>query len=489
MLKKFLKNTSGNFSVMMGASALVLIGGIGLSVDYMAATDYAQQLQAAADGAALAAVLSDEVDESEIRRHSDELFQSLRNQGLTVNSEYVFTDTAITVKAQTTYTPQIMSIFGFGKQNLSVSATVPLNGGGGLDIALVLDVTDSMEENDKIGQMQIAVNGFLNNFQTSTGSNPSLSSAVRVSVVPFSQYVNVGIHNANAPWIDNSQEGTYFAAVTKDTIESTCSTGFYNNPCTRLVDGVTVDRMCRSCDGNHVTTTTGSTTIEPLKTWDGCVGSRAGTLNIQSDFNGTPFPAVYDDGSSSGTPYRDTDYACPRDAVLPLTGNIAAAQTLVGDLDTTGTTYMPSGLAWGWRTLDDDVPLGQPVAGNARKKVLILMTDGFNTVSQRGPDPIVDNDGRYHHGEHDTGDDAGNAVVTAEANTVTANLCTNIEDDDIQIFTIAYEFPDGGDANTARALLRNCAAEDSFFDAADANQLNAAFDAIAKSLKDIRLIN
>lgn len=145
---------------------------------------------------------------------------------------------------------------------------------------------------------------------------------------------------------------------------------------------------------------------------------------------------------------------------------------------------MPSGLAWGWRTLNDDVPFGRPIAGDARKKVLILMTDGFNTVSQRGPDPDVDNDGRYHHGKVNQ-----NSAVTGEANVVTARLCENISDDGIETFTIAYEFPNTGDADIGRALLRNCAAEDGFFDAANASQLNAAFDAIAKSLRDIRLIN
>ena len=374
-----------------------------------------------------------------------------------------------------------MSILGFGTRLISASAKVPVGGGGALDIALVLDITSSMQ-GDKLDQMQISVNGFLNQFQAYGGD-------VRVSIVPFSQYVNVGTHNASQPWIDNSQEGTRFDPVTKDTREATCSTGFISVACTRIQDGVTLHQTCRACDGNQVTTTTGSTTVEPLKTWDGCVGSRAGNLSVQAGYNGVPFGAVYDDGSSSRTPYNETDYACPADAILPLTNNITAAQTLVGDLDTRGTTYMPSGLAWGWRTLDDDLPLGRPIAGDDRKKVLILMTDGANTVSQRGPDPIVDNDGRYHHGEHDSGADAHNAEITAEANARTATLCTNVAADDIQIFTIAYEFPDVGDADATRILLQNCAAEDSFFDAADAGQLNAAFTAIGQSLKDIRLIN
>ena len=480
MLKKLLNDTAGNFSIMMAGGVLALMGGIGLSVGYMAVTDQAAQMQAAVDGAALAAVLSDEDEQADIEVAADELFASLRSQGIDVESDYIFSETTITVKATSIYRPRIMSILGFGARPISVSAKVPAGGGAGLDITLVLDVTDSMDENGKLGQMQDAVNRFLNELNADGGAG-----GVRVSVVPFSQYVNVGVENASQPWIDNSQEGSTFPpSVQEIIVTEDCPVPRVPETRTRTTDGVTRTVNVNVCPVNRESEQVGENIIEPVKSWDGCVGSRAGNLSVQAEFNGSPFLAVYNDGNEAHTRYRGTDYACPPDAVLPLTDNIAAAQTLVGDFDTSGNTYMPSGLAWGWRTLDDGVPLGRPLSGEPRSKALVLMTDGFNTVSQRGPDADLDNDGRYHHGRLNQ-----SSAVTDEANAVTATLCSNIAADDIQIFTIAYEFPNGGDAAAGRTLLENCATQGGFFDATNASQLNAAFTAIGESLKDIRLIN
>ena len=463
---------------MFAGAVLTLVGGVGLTVDYLGMTDSAANLQSAVDGAALAAALASNKDQEAIKLSAEELFGPLRAQGQNVTTEYVFKSDSIIVKAKTVYEPRIMGILGFGARTLSVKAAVPLGTGSGLDIALVLDITDSMDENNKLQEMQGAVNGFLNQFQTDDAD-------IRVSIVPFSQYVNVGVENINQPWLDNSQEGSTFPPSVQEVyVTESCPVDTVPDTFTRVRDGVATVENFNRCPVSRESTQVGSNIIEPVKVWDGCVGSRAGNLSVQSDYSGTPFPAVYDDGNAVRTPYRGTDYACPTDSVLPLTDNIPSAQTLVGSLDTRGTTYMPSGLAWGWRTLDDDTPLGRPIDGDERRKVIILMTDGFNTVSRRGPDPDVDNDGRYHHGEFNQ--DSG---VTDEANIETATLCTNIESDGIQIFTIAYELPNSGDADTTRALLSNCAAADSFFDASNASQLNAAFESIKNNLSDIRLIN
>ena len=466
---------------MMAGGALALMGGIGLSVDYMAMTDQAAQMQAAVDSAALAAALSEETEEADIELAADELFDSLRSQNINVESDYIFNNGNITVNATSIYRPRIMNIFGFGARPINATATAPLGSDTGLDIVLVLDTTHSMNDNNKLDQMQIAVNGFLNEFQADDLD-------VRVSIVPFSQYVNVGVHNSSQPWIDNSQDGLTFPP-TLHTIRETEACPVDTVPELRTVtnDGVQTQVTRNICPVDRETVTVSEEIIEPLKNWDGCVGSRAGDLAIQSEFNGSPFPAVYDDGAD-GAAYFRTDYNCPTEAVLPLTSNIASAQTLVGDLSAGGTTYLPSGLAWGWRMLDDNVPFGMPITDGNRKKILIMMTDGFNTVARQGADASRGNDGRYHHGRH-ANNESVNQDVTTQANSVTANLCTNIANEGIQTFTIAYEFPNGGDADLGRALLNNCASSGGFFDAADASQLNSAFDQIAKSLNVIRLIN
>jgi len=470
MFKKYLKDTAGNFSTMMAGLFFTLMGGVGLSVDYLGMTDSAANLQSAVDAAVLAAVLADDDDQTAVISFAEETFEVYRLQGQNIKAEYTFTEDSIIISAETVYSPRIMGLLGFGDQKLSTKAEAPFGGIGKLDIALVLDVTDSMSFDGKLAAMQSAVDGFINEFEVSKGD-------IRVSIVPFSQYVNVGVEHRNETWIDNSEEGTSFPSVTRTyTQGSSCPVPTVQETVTRTRDGVSFETTRNRCpvprtDGVEVTQT-----FSPERVWDGCVGSRQGNKPTEPQYGGQPFLAVYDDGNSAA-PYWSTDYACP-DALRPLSDDLAAARTMVDGLSTRGTTYMPSGLAWGWRTLDDDVPFGRPIAGETRKKAIILMTDGHNTVSRLGTD-------KYHHGKANDSNS-----VNADANAVTDRICDNLKSTEILVYTIAYELPNGGDANATRTLLSECATTpDSFFDASGGANLDAAFSAISRDLNKIRLIN
>lgn len=161
---------------------------------------------------------------------------------------------------------------------------------------------------------------------------------------------------------------------------------------------------------------------------------------------------------------------------------------MVGSLKTDGTTYLPSGLAWGWRVLDDDIPFGRPMPGEPRQKALVLMTDGYNTVSREGRKPYIVNDGRYHHGKYE-----GDESVITTANGITKTLCENIAAQDIEIYTIAYALPASANSDATRTLLRQCAGSTGqFFDAQDSMQLAKAFSAIAEAQafeSNVRLID
>lgn len=453
----------------MAGGFLTLMGALGLSVDYLGMTQASAQLQSAADGAILAAALSGEDDVARIKLIGDETLATFESDSFDIKTEYEFTDDSIIVRASTNYTPQIMNIFGFGHQRLSAIAEAPRGVGGSLDVTLVLDVTDSMDFDGKLDAMKTAVDNFIDGFEES-------GSDIRVAVVPFSQYVNVGTQYASQPWIDNSEEGTTFPPVTDtDTDGSVCTGGLVSNPCTRHKDGVAYESTCSSCPGGWTGGVTTTTTVEPLREWDGCVGSRKGNKPTEPQYGGNPFPAVYDDGRDGS--YWQTDYACP-DPLLPLTADLTTARNMVQALNSSGTTYLPSGLAWGWRTLDDDIPLGDPIAGETRKKALVFMTDGHNTVSRLGAD-------KYHYGE---ASDTNN--VNADANKVTERICDNLKSTDILVYTIAYDLPSDADAVTTKDLLNYCSTTPSnFYDASGGASLNAAFEAIGLDLAAVRLIN
>ena len=131
-----------------------------------------------------------------------------------------------------------------------------------------------------------------------------------------------------------------------------------------------------------------------------------------------------------------------------------------------GWTYLPAGLSWGHRALDSRAPFTQAVAASDTKteKIMIVMTDGENTRSKSGS---------FHNGQ---------SQVNADRKA--ADICNNIKDDNITVYTIAYEVNDTQTEN----LLRGCASNpDNYFDATNAGDLMEAFDVIAASLTQLRI--
>jgi len=77
-------------------------------------------------------------------------------------------------------------------------------------------------------------------------------------------------------------------------------------------------------------------------------------------------------------------------------------------------------------------------------------------------------------------------------------MCRNIKNDNITVYTIAYEVNDtritvytiAYEVNDTRTenLLRNCASQaGNYFDASSAQELREAFDVIATSLTELRI--
>ncbi len=190
-------------------------------------------------------------------------------------------------------------------------------------------------------------------------------------------------------------------------------------------------------------------------TWGGCVGSRSKPNDLSLGAPSEKYPAV-------------ANVPC-NVQVLPLTANMASVRSRINLMSATGSTYIPTGLLWGWNVLDNSAPFteglskGQLKATKARRAI-ILMTDGENTISPSYP-------------THD-GKDASvsNANLTA--------LCNNVKGDDVEIFTVSFMVP----SVTIKKILENCATSPvSYFDAANSTDLSKAFANIARDLSAVRL--
>lgn len=158
-------------------------------------------------------------------------------------------------------------------------------------------------------------------------------------------------------------------------------------------------------------------------------------------------------------------------------GSLATLQTLVNQKSTlkskinsmqpNGWTYIPAGLMWGWRVLSPTEPFtqGKPYSDPDWKKILILMTDGDNTAI-------------WKNGKVTTN------VPSAQADAKTRTLCANIKNQNIKIYSIAFQLTSAKSTN----LLKDCASSPTdFFDTHTGEQLEDAFSAIAGDINKLRL--
>lgn len=449
MLKRYLENTSGNFGVMFAVSMTALIMGVGVAIDTAGMMKQKTQMQSLADMGALAAAASDLKKPNKIKQAAKDAVNANNLNGYGLTTDVTFEEERIQVQVSTQYKTMMMSIFGKDTIKVGALAETPQKQEIPINVSLVLDTTDSME-GAKLTSMQSAVGKLVTSFKT-------MENDLKVAVVPFSDYVNVGMDNRNAKWMDvPADSSTTITPDCYETQDSTCSGGTTPVTETRYKDGVPYDHNYDQCNA-------WSKVGEPYNycpapytaniTWSGCVGSRDGNRNKEPRHNGKDIPGIMNETCGS--------------EVLPLTDNMTDVENKITALTTDGSTYLPAGLIWGWRMLDSKAPFDDISNTDAkRQRALVFMTDGKNTLSLNQP-------------KHDGNDE--NA-----ANDLTSELCELIKAENIQIFSVAYKF-EGGDA-TAKSIVRQCATKpDMFFDAQNQAQLESAFENIGKALFTVRL--
>lgn len=210
------------------------------------------------------------------------------------------------------------------------------------------------------------------------------------------------------------------------------------------------DQRVRVCDRTRV-----NVQVDVCKNqkWHGCVGSRQPPLTASDAHAGVDIPGAMD--IKCNTPLQ------------PLTANVGELRSIISDMEVDDETYIPGGLSMGWAVLSNRIPFTQGNASPSRvTRALVLMTDGFNTVSKNQDDEL-------HQGnDRDAADN------------LTNQLCTNIKADGVMVLTVAFEVTDSG----IQTMLRNCASSPVHaFQAEDAEALEQVFMQIGAILTDLRL--
>ena len=447
VFKNYLANTHGNFSIMFAVGATMLLLGVGAAIDMNGATSQNNTMQSISDAAVLAAVSSGETDYNKLKKIVDESLAVNNTTGYPLTVELVTDGKTVSVTLKAPYQTQLMSIFGKNELPVSVFSQAGVPEEVPINVALVLDRTGSME-GDNMTALKAASSVLIDQFR-------AYDSETKVAVVPFSNYVNVGLSRRNETWINVPLDYTEPAGECRWEQPTTCVRSELQTR-TETSDGVSREVERNRCvervdDGPQVWECPAPKEVR----WNGCIGSRDGIYNQSAAYLGRSIPGIM-------------DVRCGEE-VLELTNDLNSVKNRINSLSASENTYIPVGLINGWRMLDADKPFDEYSNSDQKlKRTLILMTDGFNTLSLEDP---------YFDGSH-SGNDAD------DANDLTETLCENIKGAGIDIWSVAYNF-EGADT---KKLLSECATNSvQFFDASNQAELIAAFENIGNSLFSVRL--
>jgi len=453
--QQFAHDPRGSISIMFALSLVAIIGFVGLAVDFGRGYNVKTSLQNSLDAALLAAAMESLKDDGDVQAAANAFIKSnwKGKYGITTPPKIsVSSSKAGSVQGSIAVTlpNYFLPLYGLNTLNLSTNGAVNM-GLGKVEIAMALDTTGSMK-GAKLGSLKDAATLLVDTVMPEDADFDN----VRMGLVPFAQYVNVGTQYRDEPWIDvpdDSSKSKYKCWNTyPDKKKSNCKK--VNKTCKN--DGVSYPCKKTKCDVDYGEPVEKCGVKKSNYKWRGCVGSRNYPNNINDGNYGDKVPGLLNTWCSSPLTRLTND----RNEIL----------SKIDAMNASGETYIPAGLAWAWRVLSKTAPFDDGVAysamndGASVRKALVLMTDGKNTKSPTYP---------THRG--------GGA---AESNNLTARLCSNIKATGTEIFTVTFEVVDAD----IKDLMESCASNDgSYFDAENGAELSAAFKSIGASLSQLRL--
>lgn len=431
-----LGNQDGGIAMAMGLLVVPLALLLGLAVDGGLAYSARSKLQGAADSAVLAGAQAASVEGSDVLADAKKYFDAnypeefIGGQLTTFESTFNDESRELTVNAEAEIPTAFMRVAGFETMSVAVRSTAQQQLSG-IELALVLDVTGSMNRADpsggtKINSLKTAANSLLDIIY---GENDTIDD-VAVSVIPYNTTINLGSDR----------------------------TGF--------LTGFDADSF--GADG-----------------WKGCVEARDGG----NDLDDTPpseeaFTALLWPVDDRNNRESDPNKGCLDSEVLPLTSEKSVVSEHIDDLEADGFTMTNVGFTWGWRTISprwqgEWGTNGVPVAYDhpTIKKAIIFMTDGIAVVPQ----------GRYTaYGFLREGrlGSQNRRRAAGEINDRLLETCELAKAEEIEVYTVMFALDDASVERDYRACATS---DDHFFDAPDGDELEAAFNEIAGQLTSLRL--
>jgi Flp pilus assembly protein TadG len=502
-VKGFLDSTKGTVAIMMAATipAIMLLASIALEISRH---NYVEsKLAFAADAAAIAGA---KYDISNVQANALQVFNANFPPGTNGISpiptvSYDATTKTVDVKVNANL-PTLIGGF-FGQKFLAVKAeSQVIREFGGLELAMVLDITGSMAQNNKIGGLITAANNLVDTIYE--GQNTRDNTAI--GIVPFVTIINVGSNNT--AWLTDPATVALF-------------------PASQPWQGCIMAKNALEFDDEDFDTP------PPAAKWptyfvastipspnDDCVKRDNDWWMTNKLGVARKCPAVTPTGTlfEVVTPISGINVGPNRSCgppIMPLHNNAADIKAYISKLTPTdgGGTMGNIGLVWGGRVLSEfwtglwtvkqasgTTIVGEPIkkyTEPTNTKAIIMMTDGGSNWYD-GPFPpnsdptsygTAPND-RYLKGKLGSTQIGGIGTTnpgdfTLKINDKISRLCTGLKAKGIEIYTITFRVTDP----SVNQLYQNCATTPDHFAAATDNaSILAIFTSIAQQLKRLRIV-
>ena len=431
-VRRFARDTRGGFATMLAVSAVPLIFAAGVGVDVSRMLTARNDLQAAADNAALALARQPYATQTPpvLQSQADAWVRAnfARSDASTPVVSPTADATQVVVAASTDVTTTLGALMQLPKMHVAVSSTVK-RALKKVELALVLDNTGSMTESDGSGStksatLKSAATTLIDALSASATASGQ-ADAFKVAMVPFATYVN--IKNV-ASGVDPQQPATWPAWMPGTSDYALTAYGFADIfPATtnrfgllqsaKLSWGGCVESRPMPYD---VTDAAPSASVpgtrfvpyfapdEPDYIYYGGNGKALYTNNYIDDDAG-----IYNNNTLTTTSWlaRQSDTSkykpnkaraapdnvwgvvttddwgpnadCANVYVQALTTDYGSVKQAIQALSPAGNTHIPFGLAWGWYMLSPNMPFSGATAYNTPNtyKIAVLVTDGANTYN------------------------------------------------------------------------------------------------------------
>lgn len=339
MFRDLLRNDRAAVAPIFAVCSLVIFGAVGVAVDYSRAASSRSEMQAALDSAAImlakeAANLTDAQVKEKAQQYFLASFKSPEAKNIIVVPRVTRDGGVNKVSVEGTGFLNTSLFNLFGKQSIDIRATSEVSWGmRRLELALALDNTGSMLDSGKLNALKTATNSLLDTLEKTSQKKDD----IKVSIIPFTAFVNVDPKNKKVKWID-------FSGWTE-------------------VDSVGVEVGLSS---DWINPKSG-------KKWSGCVTDRNQPHDVQD---------TAPNNADQLFPAAECVNPVP---LIELTSNWNKLHKKVEEMKGDGTTNVTIGLVWAWHSLTSQQPLKDAAApAPDLDKVLVLLTDGENTENRWG---------------------------------------------------------------------------------------------------------